>query len=182
MSKMLVGVAVLSALTFTTSAAFADEPPAEPKNRDTAFMLSIGGTLASAAVMAVGVGAGNGPLAAAGAVSSLFTPAAGEIYAGRLGTPGLAIRLVSTGVGIAGLHEAFKCFLVESPCQHDPQAAGELLLLAGLGYASGILYDIATAGSAVDDYNQRLHLRVTPTVIPTASSGPAVGLGIGGSF
>jgi hypothetical protein len=181
MSKMMVGVAAASALTFTTQLAFADEPPAEPKNRDTAFMLSIGGTLASAAALAVGVGAGNGQLAAAGAVSSLFTPAAGEIYAGRLGTPGLVLRLVSAGVAVVGVQEAFKCFLASSACQRS-EFAGAFIAAGTIGYASGILYDIAMAGSAVDDYNQRLHLRVTPTVIPTASSGPAVGLGIGGSF
>ena len=57
-----------------------------------------------------------------------------------------------------------------------------LILIGAIGYVTGTLYDIATAPSAVDDYNQQLHLHVTPTVIPTASSGPAVGLGLGGSF
>jgi hypothetical protein len=181
---MLVQVAALSALLFTTRFAAADEAPPEPKDRDTAFALSAGGTMASAALLVAGVKAGNAALAGAGLISSLFTPSAGEIYAGRLATPGLGIRLVSTGVAAVGFEEAFKCFLIESSssCQHDSRLAGELIVVAGIGYASGILYDIATAGRAVDDYNQRLHLRVTPTVIPTTSSAPAVGLGIGGSF
>jgi hypothetical protein len=29
-----------------------------------------------------------------------------------------------------------------------------------LGYGTGMLYDIANAGREVDDYNQRLHLRI----------------------
>jgi len=182
MSKMLVGVAVLSALTFATQAAFADDSPAEPKNRDTAFLLSAGGTLASAALVAIGAGTNNGALAGAGLVSSLFTPSAGHLYAGQLGTPGLVLRLVSTGVAVAGLEEALKCFGQSGPCDHDPRHAGNLLLAAGVGYASGVLWDVVTAGHAVDNYNERIQLRVTPAVIPTASSAPAVGLGIGGSF
>ena len=115
-------------------------------------------------------------------VGSLIAPSAGHIYAGKLGTPGLVLRVVSAGVAVAGVNEALKCFGETGSCDHDPEWAGELLVLAGIGYASGILLDIATAGRAVDDYNQRLQLRVTPAVIPTASSGRAVGLGITGSF
>ena len=180
MSKHLVGVAVLSALMFTTHAAFADDPPAEPKSRDTAFLLSAGGTLASAALVAIGAGTNNGALAGAGLVSSLFTPSAGHIYAGRLGSPGLVLRLVSTGVAVAGFKEVLEC-LGPSPCNNDRRAE-YLLLAAGFGYVSGTLWDMVTAGDAADRYNERLQLRVTPAVITTASSGPAVGLGIGGSF
>jgi hypothetical protein len=181
---MHVQVAVLSALLFTITSRFAaaDDAPPEPKDRGTAVALSAGGTLASAALFAVGVKTENGALAAAGLISSLFTPSAGEIYAGRLATPGLGLRLISGGAAVVGLEEAFKCFLASSPCQHDPGLAAGLIVAGGIGYASGILYDIATAGRAVDDYNRRMHVRVTPTVIPTASSGPAVGLGLGGSF
>ncbi len=182
MSKSLVAVAVLSALTFATRLALADDSAPEPKDRGTAIALSAGGTLASVALVAIGAGAHNGALGAAGLISSLVTPSAGEIYAGRLATPGLILRVASAGVGVAGLLEAFKCFGMESGCTHDAGLADGLLVAGGIGFATGVLYDIATAGSAVDEYNQRLRLRVTPTVIPTASSGPAIGLGIGGSF
>lgn len=179
-------VAVLSALLFTITSRFAaaDDAPPEPKDRGTAIALSAGGTLASAALLAVGVKAESAALAGAGLISSLITPSAGEIYAGRLATPGLGIRLVSTGVAVVGFQEAFSCFLSDSSssCRHDSEVAGVLIVAGALGYASGILYDIATAGTTADEYNRRLHLRVTPTVIPTASSGPAVGLGLGGSF
>jgi hypothetical protein len=181
---MPVEIAVLSALLFTITSrlAAADDTPPDPKDRDTAIALSAGGTLASAALFAVGVKAENGALAATGLISSLVTPSAGEIYAGRLASPGLVLRLVSAGVTVVGIDEAFECFLASSPCHHDPELAGALIVAGGIGYATGILYDLATAGSAVDDYNRRMHVRVTPTVIPTSSSGPAVGLGIGGSF
>lgn len=179
---MLGAVAVLSALTFTTRAAFADESPPEPKDRGTAFALSAGGTALSAVLVIAGANSGNAPLVGAGLVGSLIAPSAGHIYAGKLGTPGLVLRVVSAGVAVAGVNEALKCFGETGSCDHDPEWAGELLVLAGIGYASGILLDIATAGRAVDDYNQRLQLRVTPAVIPTASSGRAVGLGITGSF
>jgi hypothetical protein len=184
MPRMRVEVAALSALLFTITSRFAlaDDAPPEPKDRGTAVALSAGGTMASATLLVVGVETKNGALAAAGLISSLVTPSAGEIYAGRVVTPGLVLRLVSAGAAVAGLEEAFKCFLASSPCQHDPGLAAGLIVAGGIGYASGILYDIATAGRAVDDYNQRMHVRVTPTVIPTAASGPAVGLGIGGSF
>lgn len=181
---MHVEVAVLSGLLFTIVSRFAaaDDAPPELKDPSTAVVLSVGGTAASATLFLVGVKAENGALAAAGLISSLVTPSAGEIYAGRLGTPGLVLRLVSAGVAVAGVQEAFKCFLESSSCQHDPELAGALIVAGGIGYASGILYDIATAGRTADDYNRRMHVRVTPTVIPTGSSGPAVGLGIGGSF
>ena len=182
MLKMLGAVAVLSALTLTSRAAFADESPPMPKDRGTAFALSAGGTALSAVLVMAGANSGNAPLVGAGLVGSLIAPSAGHIYAGKLGTPGLLLRLVSGGVAIAGLQEGLKCFGQSSPCDHDPRLAGELLVAAGIGYASGALLDIATAGRAVDDYNQRLQLRITPAVIPTASSGPAVGLGITGSF
>ena len=179
---MLGAVAVLSALTFTTRAVFADDSPPVPKDRGTAFALSAGGTALSAVLVMAGANSGNAPLVGAGLVGSLIAPSAGHIYAGKLGTPGLVLRLVSAGVAVAGLNEALKCVGQGSPCDHDPELAGRLLVAAGIGYASGALLDIATAGRAVDDYNQRLHLRVTPTVLPTSSSGPAVGLGITGSF
>ena len=182
MSKVMVrvgvGVAVLSALSFTTRLAAADDAAPEPRSRGTAFALSAGGTALSVGVVAIGASTGRRDVAVAGLLSSLVTPSAGEIYAGELPTWGMGIRIVSAGVAIAGVSEALKCPLASNSCP----GVGGLLAASALGYASGIIYDLATAGTAVDHYNERLRLRVTPTVIPTASSGPAVGLGIGGSF
>jgi hypothetical protein len=176
-SKMRVTGAVLSTLMFTTRLALADPAP-EPKDRSTAFLLSLGGTAASLSLVLAGADNSNEWLLGAGLISSLFTPAAGRIYAGCLFTPGLGIRLVSAGLAVAAFKEA-----LDDEGNRGNNERTRVLFFAGvIGYASGIVYDIATVGRAVDDYNQRLRLHVTPTVIPTASSGPAVGLGIGGSF
>jgi hypothetical protein len=178
-------IQVVVVLMFTNRLAAADEVAQESKDRDTAFWLSGGGTAVSIGLVLAGAGTRNPTLSTAGALSSLVTPAAGEIYAGKVFTAGMGIRLASVGVGLIGAVEVVSCSfpLVETGgCSGGGGSGAALLVLGALGYASGIIYDIATAGNAVDDYNQRLRFRVTPTVIPTASSGPAVGLGITGSF
>ncbi|HEX8112868.1 MAG TPA: hypothetical protein VF516_34290 [Kofleriaceae bacterium] len=162
--------------------ASAEDAVPEAKDRYVAFALSAGGTGLSIGLVALGGKTGNNTLATAGLLSSLVTPAAGEIYADKLVTWGMGIRLVSAGVLVVGYAEAFRCLFASEPCSTDPSAAGTMIAVGALGYATGVVYDIAAAGSVVDDYNRRLRLRVTPTVIPTASSSPAVGLGIGGSF
>ena len=183
MAKTSVIVAALSALTLTAHLASADDAPPEPKSRETAFALSAGGTALSIGLTAAGVGSGNLPLAGAGLLSSMLTPATGELYAtGSPFTWGTGIRALSAIALIAGIDQAFKCFPMSSSCQNNPQLADTLLVAGALGYAGGILYDIATAGSAVDDYNKKHNLHVAPAVMRTPSSGPAVGVGIGGSF
>lgn len=189
MWKRVVPLAVLFALTFAARLAAADEPAPEPKNRGTAFALAGGGTALSIGVTAVGLAAGNGPLIAAGALSSLVTPSAGAWYAGESLTWGLGIRLLSSAVLIAGAAEGFKCVGHigygsgnGEPCEHDPRRAGNLVLIGGIGYGVGVLYDILTAGSAVDRYNERFHVRVAPIASSTAASGRTFGLGVHGSF
>jgi hypothetical protein len=184
MSKLPVALAIVSAVTFTTRLAGADDAPAV-KDRDAAFKLSAGATLVSIGLVVAGASTGHDALTDAGLVSSLVAPSAGELYAGKLLTPGLGLRAASAGIGLLGLNEAHNCGYYVWPtgsCRNSGDITRALILIGAIGYVSGTLYDIATAGSAVDDYNQRLHLRVTPAVIPTASSGPAVGLGLGGSF
>jgi hypothetical protein len=182
MSKMLVVVAVLGALTFATRLAAADDTTSGPKSRDTAFALSAGGTALSVGLVLVGANTSNGTLVGAGLLSSLVTPSAGEIYAGRPLTAGMGIRAASAVVTIAGISEALKCVLDDHPCGNNEGLAVTLLGAGALGYATGIIYDIATAGTAADEYNRKFNLRVAPTVMQTASSGPAVGLSLGGSF
>lgn len=185
MSKLRVALAIVSALTFTTGLAAADDAPTW-KDRDAAFKLSAGATLVSIGLVVAGASTGHDALTDAGLLSSLVTPSAGELYAGKLLSPGLGLRAASAGIGLLGLNEALHCgFYIYYPagsCRNSGDITRALILIGAIGYVTGTLYDIATAPSAVDDYNQQLHLHVTPTVIPTASSGPAVGLGLGGSF
>lgn len=172
MSKLTVPVVILLALALTAHVASADDAPAGPRSRDTAVLLSTGGTALSAGLLMAGASAKNATLVGAGLLSSLVTPSAGAIYAGRPLTVGMGLRVLSAGVAVAGFADAFGNVSLDAP----------LIIGSALGYGVAILYDIATAGAAVDDYNRRFHLRVAPTVIPSASSGPAVGVGIGGSF
>jgi hypothetical protein len=189
MSKILVVVAVVSAPTFTTRLAAADEivPEIVPvfKDRSTAFALSAGGTAVSIGLVLVGAKTGNWRLTGVGLLSSLVAPSAGEMYTGKIFTAGTGIRLGSVGFGLVGLAAAATSFVQSAASGNGGNGSGPgpVIVLAGLGYATGIIYDIATAGRAVDDYNQHpRRFRVIPTVIPTPSSNPAVGLGIGGSF
>lgn len=184
MSKMRVAVVVVSALTFTTHLAAADDAPA-PKDRDVAFKLSAGATVVSIGLVIAGASTGHATLTDAGLLSSLVTPSAGELYAGKLLTPGMGIRVLSAGVGLLGINEAHNCGWYVWPtgsCRNSGDITRALILIGAIGYATGTVYDIATTSRAVDDYNERLHLRVAPTVIPTGSSSPVVGLSLGGSF
>jgi hypothetical protein len=186
MSKLRVALAIVSAVTFTTRLAAADDAPAR-KDRDAAFKLSAGATLVSVGLVVAGASTGHDALTDAGLLSSLVTPSAGELYAGKLMPPGLGLRAASAGIGLLGVNEALHCGFYIYPtgsCRNSGDITRALILIGAIGYVTGTFYDIATATSAVDEYNQRLHLRVTPTVIPTASAGSAVGLGLGlgGSF
>jgi hypothetical protein len=186
MSKMRVAFAIVSAVTFTARLAAADDAPAW-KDRDAAFKLSAGATVVSIGMVVAGASTGHNTLTDAGLLSSLVTPSAGELYAGKLLTPGMGIRALAAGLELAAFSEAHRCgyyVLVWSTdsCHNSSDLTKTLLVVGALGYVTGTVYDIATASHAADDYNQRLQLRVTPTIIPTAASGPAVGLGLGGSF
>ena len=186
MWKVQVRVAVVAvvAVLMCARVAAAEEVAPETKGRGTAFALSAGGTAISIGLVVAGVSNREGFLTGVGLVSSLVTPTTGEIYAGKVFTAGMGIRLASVGVGFIAASALATCTypLVAAGGCRNAEGGAALLVLAGLGYAGGIVYDIAAAGSAVDDYNQRLRLRVAPTVIPTAASGPAVGVGITGSF
>jgi hypothetical protein len=181
MSKISVTVVVFCALLFTSRFASADDATPRRKSRDTAFALSAGGTALSIGLVVVGVASNDTRLTSAGLLSSLVTPAAGEIYAGTLFTPGMGIRAASGVVTIMGVNSLLKCFGQTQPCERNDGLTITLLGAGLIGYAGGIVYDIATAGTAVDKYNQRFNLRVAPMVTRT-TSGSAIGMGIGGSF
>lgn len=180
MSKLLVTGMVVWTLVFPVGFASADTAAPELKSRDTAFALSLGGTFLSLSITAVGAGTENGPLLAAGMLSSLIAPSAGEIYAGEWTTPGLGIRVLSAGAGYAGVGVALKCLLVTSPCEKHEALAVSLITAGAVGYVSGILYDIATAGAVVDRHNRQVQFQVAPLV--STSSGVSAGLSLGGSF
>lgn len=154
-----------------------------PKSESTALALSLGGTAASAALVIGGASADNGAMISAGLLSSLLTPSLGEWYAGKYVTAGMGLRAASAVVTVVGLSASLKCLDAEGDCHSD--ASAPYLLGAGLlGYATGTIYDIATAGREARRYNERHGL--TLTIAPTPVRGPGgqstLGVGIGGTF
>ncbi len=194
MSK-LVALTLAATTLLTAGLAHADDaslapgnvPPIPsdqgPKDPNTALLLSLGGTAASAGLVIAGGASNDGGLVAAGLLSSLVTPSLGEWYAGKPLTAGMGIRVVSAAAEIAGLAEAFKCFDTEN-CTNNQGLAGALMLGGLVGYAAGTIYDIADAPSSAREYNRAhsLHVTVTPTVMRTPSGNAQMGVGIGGSF
>jgi hypothetical protein len=187
MSRKVFTLAVLSVLTFTAQLAAADDtPPEPPRRRATAVALSAGGAALSIGVAVLGFEANNRTLFAVGALSSLVTPSAGEVYAGQLFTWGQGIRVVSGGLLTAGFEKFLDCGLSSGSrrdqCERNRDQTSTLLLGGVIGYGVGLLYDIATADSAVDRYNERYHLHVAPVMTRTAGSSSAIGVRISGSF
>ena len=196
MLKLVTAVVVLS---LHMAAAAADPPgetplttpspaPSSPRDPGTAVMLSVVGTLASTVVTAAGLKmaiddtSGNGAGAAlffGGLASSLVTPSLGEFYAGRYVTVGMGIRAASAVVVIGSLVAS-----ASESCSASCNNTMTILGITGLiGFATGVAWDIGTAGSAANAYNQRhtFTLAVTPTVL-SPPSGPVMGVGLGGSF
>ncbi len=152
------------------------------------MLLSVVGTLASTIATGVGLkmaiddsnsnGVGVG-LFFGGLATSLFTPSLGHFYAGRHLTVGMGIRAASAALVIGALVAS-----ESSTCSESCNNTQEALAITGLvGYATGIVWDIATAGKAASAYNERhgFTLSVTPTVL-SPPSGPVMGIGIGGKF
>lgn len=183
MSKLVLAVTAAASLCVATAAHAdpADSGDQGPKDPTTALELSLGGTAASAALVAIGAGAHSGGMVAAGLLTSLVTPSFGEWYAGKPVTLGMGLRVASTLVFIAGASEAFKCIDSDN-CQNNNNAAGALLLGGLVGYASGTIYDIATAPGAAREFNREHQIHVVPTYMRTPSGNAAMGVGIGGSF
>src|SRR5262245_19961452 len=166
-----------------TRLAAADSP--EPKNPETAAMLSLSGTLGSGALIVLGLanhgGAGDS-LALVGFASSVITPSFGEWYAGEYLTAGLGFRLTGVIVGALGLSQLNICF--ESPCNSDGNGAALTLMSLGVvSYATGVIWDIAAAPSAARKANAMHHApMITPSVMASPSGRAAYGLGVGGTF
>ena len=180
MSKVFITVGVSCFLLFTTRFASADDTT--PRSPEVAGLLSVGGTALSAGLFAAGLHFNNNTLAGAGLLSSLVTPSAGQIYAGTPFTWGMGIRLVSAGLVFAGTSGIDECLADRgNHCHSNPLSGLALVGVGALGYAGGIIYDVATASTAAKNYNKRHHLQVTPIVAPTTASA-VVGVGISGSF
>jgi hypothetical protein len=186
MTKLVALTAVLTVASVAHAQAPGEAAPtssdAGPKNPDTALMLSLGGAAASAAMVIAGAqGSDNGGLLVAGLATSLVTPSLGEWYAGKALTAGMGIRAASAVVTMVGLSESLKCLDADGSCQSDA-SAGYLLAGGLIGYATGTIYDIATAPTAAREYNRRHAVTVQPSLLRTPWGTTSVGVGIGGTF
>jgi hypothetical protein len=181
-------------------------PTTPPKSEDAAFWWSAGGTLGAAAL--IGGGAllyavtqpqdqdpnyqptrllkvplhnwGNG-LMMTGAIASAFTPSFGEWYSHRFWTAGLGLR--AAGAAIARLGTVHICGVDSNEYGCQGHNNDGLIVVGGLLYAGGIIYDIAHAGSAAREYNRDHATRVA--VMPAALRGPSstgYGVALGGRF
>jgi hypothetical protein len=144
-----------------------------PKNRDTAFLLSSVGTLVPIGIFFAGIRAERGSWLLLSTGAAIFAPSAGHWYADRFFTGGMGLRALGATVSGVALLSLFAN-------DDGPGAGAEKLFFAGLGVVVvGAVWDIATAGKAVDDWNRANVPALTPTVMKT---GDGYGFGLAGSF
>jgi hypothetical protein len=160
------------------------------KRRSTAQILSGVGTGASSALVLSAFAVTdkrdpvNMPLLYTGLATSLVTPSLGQIYVGDYITPGMGVRALAVGVAVFAVeHEqrTVDCAGSFGQCQELSGNAVVLLGLAAIAYIGGTAYDVADAADAVDRYNQRHGVLVTPTAL-AGPGGLAPGLAIGGRW
>jgi hypothetical protein len=150
------------------------------KNPNTALALSLGGTLATFALIGVGGASENGVMSSLGSVGLWIAPSFGHWYVGKGWTPGLKWRLAGAGAIAAGIMwVAVDC--IGSSC-NDAHPGMFLAVGGGLSFVGGMVHDVATAPSAAREHNARLEGRFqNVTVRPTFGSGRA-GLALSGRF
>jgi len=160
--------------------------PPEYKDPTTATALAIGGSAVGIAGVVLGAkmtDGGDTPIMMMGGLLAVFAPSAGNWWAtgtARL-TPGFGIRVA--GAAIAGL--GFVRAIDESCSDHtckpplENSQSNALILIGAATVVGGMVYDIATAGSAARNHNESLHL--TPQVMSSVS-GTSPGVGIAGRF
>jgi hypothetical protein len=156
--------------------------PGDERSEGVALGLSVGGTVASWAMIGAAVAMdrpGNdtaASLARVGLVGAVLAPSFGHWYAGTFATRGLGLRLA--GLGLTTLAVVGVIVMCEDECT---PTIPEALLIAGAGLTIvGTLDDIATAPRDVRRHNQRLYgTSIVPVVHRDSRS---VGLSITGRF
>jgi hypothetical protein len=168
----LLPLAIALAVILSGSAAAQSRLP--PKRPNVALAWSLGGSAASAGVLALGVATNQSGLALTGLFSSLVTPSFGHFYADDPLTWGLPVRIASFGIMFWGLMEALDC---QDNCTSNK--AGVIFGAGLLTLGGGMLYDIVQAPAAARRYNERhgLQLTLSPTFLRAAHDRvPALGL------
>ena len=146
-------------------------PTGNYKSPSTALAWSLGLTLGGYGIVALATstshgndGAGSG-LAVVGSLMATVGPTAGHIYAGKTWNTGLGMRLLGTGTALLGFVVAFsECPIFSDNCNQSGADVGIALAIGGVGlYVTGVVYEIATAGSAAREANAENH-QSEPTV------------------
>ncbi|HEY5925925.1 MAG TPA: hypothetical protein VIV11_29760 [Kofleriaceae bacterium] len=147
------------------------QPLRRPKDRGTAILASLGGTVAPLLIM-MSIGGSTEPekpIVLFG-VAAVLLPSAGHWYAGKFFTTGMGIRLAGGLVATAGIAA------LAGDDDGTVSAAPALLGLAAVGV--GVVWDLATAPSAVDAWNRK-HATVTAAPMKVGSG---YGVGLAGGF
>lgn len=164
------------------------------KRRQTAQLLAGVGTglsgalIISSVVFAPNYGQINEPLLYTGLVTSVFTPSLGNWYAGEYLTWGMAVRGGAAALGVYALaaqYETVTCANASSSTQQCKQIQSTgiaLLIVAAIAYVGGSAYDVLDASDAVDRYNSRHGIQLTPTAMRGVNGAPTPGLAVVGRF
>lgn len=150
----------------------APEPTIDAVSPGGAIAISLGGTVASYALVVAGAASDNHAVTAIGALGTLILPSAGRWYAHAPGMSGFAIRGVAVVVGAIGglvaLDGSASSLFGESQGDSDKERLGlTILALSGIAYLGGTIYDIVEAPAEAQDYNARLHnVALVPVVQP----------------
>ncbi len=172
-------------------------PPVEAKSESTALWYAIGGTLAAPLLFSAIGSTQNENVVVPGAILGvglmMVGPSFGHFYAaGRFKvTTGMGIRVVGSAVGLgAGL-----AVTSGENCTRNTDGPDDFCGLGGFALAMavvggslvvGTIWDLATAGQAARNANERaarVSWHAAPLVMPSPSGqGTVTGLAVGGSF
>jgi hypothetical protein len=181
---------VVLTLLLAWSPAYAQHAAKNPKTAQ--VLSSVGASISGAVVVAGFVTAPdsrriNEPVMYTGIGMLFITPSLGEMYAGEYVTLGMGVRALSAGLAVWTMRSQttlVRCddalTSSEPLCEQFTANAYPLLGLAAIGFIGGVWYDALDADDAVDRWNKRHGLSVTPAV-PSAN-GPAPGLTLSGRF
>lgn len=189
-AAMIVGLGVVAALAVPAAA---DPSAAAPhrKNHETAKWLSGVGAGVSTALVVTSFGfvtpsdPFNKPLFYSGLATSVVSPSFGEFYTGQYLTYGEAVRAGAFGVAMLGVAqtETTSCTTSASTSCTNLSNTGVVLLgLAAIAYVGGALYDVYDAPDAVDRYNDKLRMQLSPGPMPSTLGPPGAGVWLRGEF
>ena len=160
---------VLVCLLLAASTAHAD------KDRNVALAASgVGAGVSSAIALSsifIGTDAQNQvnmPLFYVGLGSALVTPSLGQFYAGEGLTVGMGVRAAAAGLALLAITSTQETVACDDPrmtgCKAFTESSFALFGLAGIAYVGGVAWDVMDAGDAVDRWNARHHVAITPMI------------------